>query len=78
MGQEWEEAPEFDVAVRRSAILTTGRQEQYEINICLREQKEDKNGWVIIGDWILGKRVSEDTILFRELWQHSEWKMGIV
>lgn len=76
MEQEWEEAPEFDEAVQRAAILTTGRQEQYEINIYLREQKGDENGWVIIGDWILGKRVAEDSILIRELWQHSDWEMG--
>lgn len=76
IGRELEKTPEFDITYHRNAILTTGSQERYELSVHMREQKDAESGWVIIGDWILGKKVKEDTILIRELWQHSDWKMG--
>lgn len=32
--------------------------------------------WLVVGDWVIGKRLSEDTILIRANWQHPSWRFG--
>lgn len=34
---------------------------------------KDNAPWVILGDWIIGKETSPDTILIRSNWQHPSW-----
>ena len=75
-GSEEITLPEFAKAEKRKVTLISQDGVRYELETYIRNSSNTKDEWVILGDWILGKRISDDTLLVRAIWQHPTWTLG--
>ena len=75
-GNEEITLPEFAEAEKRKVTLISQDGVRYELETYIRNSSETKDEWIILGDWILGKRINDDTILVRAIWQHPTWTLG--
>ena len=46
------------------------------MTVVISDVKDEKN-WVVVGDWMIGKKVGEE-ILLRKSWQHPSRQFGDV
>lgn len=68
--------PEFSKDEKLKVMLITQNGVQYELETYLRKSLKTEDEWVVLGDWVLGKRINDDTILVRAIWQHPVWTLG--
>lgn len=68
--------PEFGEEIKLNITLISQTGEKFELETYMREVLNRKDEWVILGDWVLGKRIDKDTVLIRAIWQHPSWTLG--
>lgn len=68
--------PEFGEEIKSNITLISQTGEKLEVETYMRELLNQKGPWIILGDWVLGRKIDKDTVLIRAIWQHPSWTLG--